>query len=67
MGDGRLHWRVQGSTSSPTGVGSRRGVFRVLWNLECRVGLRQKGICAHYNEGILAQFGRSVIKNSGAT
>ena len=25
-GGGRLHWRVQGSTSSPTGIGSRRRV-----------------------------------------
>ena len=24
----RLHWRVQGSTSSPTGIGSKRRVFR---------------------------------------
>ena len=26
-GGGRLHWRVQGSTSSPTGIGSRWRVF----------------------------------------
>ena len=26
-GGDRLHWRVQGSASSPTGVGSRRRVF----------------------------------------
>ena len=25
-GGGRLYWRVQGSTSSPTGIGSRRRV-----------------------------------------
>ena len=43
----RLHWRVQGSTSSPTEVGSRRRVFEVLWNLECPVGLSQKrNMCA---------------------
>ena len=36
MGD-RLHWRVQESTSSPTGVGSKRNVFEVLCNLECPV------------------------------
>ena len=41
-GGDRLHWRVQGSTSSPTGVGSRRRVFAVLWKLECPVGLSQK-------------------------
>ena len=23
----------------------------VLWNLECPVGLSQKEICAHFNEG----------------
>ena len=32
-------------------------MFRVLWNLECRIGLSQKGIYAHFNEGSLAQFG----------
>ena len=37
----RLHWRVQESTNSPTGVGSRRRMFKVLWNLECPVGLSQ--------------------------
>ena len=31
----------------------------MLWNLECLVGLSQKGICAHFNEGNMAQFGRS--------
>ena len=29
-GGDRLHWRVQGSTSSPTGVGSR---WRVVWGV----------------------------------
>ena len=62
-GGGRLHWRVHGSTSSPTVVGSRRRVFRVLWNLEYPVGLSQKGICAHFSEGILAQFGRFAPKH----
>ena len=38
----RLHWRVQESTSRPTGVGSRQRVFDVLWNLEFPVGLSQK-------------------------
>ena len=61
----RLHWRVLGSTISPTEVGSRRRVFRVLWDLECPIGLSQKVICTHFNEGILAQFGRSDKKNSG--
>ena len=28
-GGGRLHWRVQGSRSSPTGIGSRRRVYAV--------------------------------------
>ena len=46
-------------TSSPTEVGIRRRVFRVLWNLECPVGLSQKRKCAHFNEGILVQFGQS--------
>ena len=41
----RLHWRVQKSTSNPTGVGSKqRRVFEVLWNLECPVGLSQREI-----------------------
>ena len=47
-----LHWRVQGSTGSPTGIGSR-------WNLECPVGLSQREIYAHFNEG--------KIKNCGFT
>ena len=55
----RLHWRVRESTGSPTGVGSRRKVFEVLWNWECPVGLSQREICAHFNKGKLAQFGRS--------
>ena len=39
---GRLHLQVQGSTSSPTGVGSRRRVLRCygIWNVP--VGLSQK-------------------------
>ena len=31
----------------------------VLWNLKCPVGLSQREICAHFNEGNLAQFRRS--------
>ena len=62
----QLHWWVQGSTSSLTEVGSRQRVFRVLWNLECPVGLSQKGIYAHFNEGSLAQFRRSAKQISGA-
>ena len=57
-----LHWWVPGSTSSLTGVVIRQRVFRVLCNLECSVGLSQKRICAHFNEGILLQFGWSVPK-----
>ena len=42
----RLHWWVQGSTSSPTGIQPEsvagRGWFEVLWNLECPVGLSQE-------------------------
>ena len=38
------------------------GGFEVLWNLECPVGLSQRKICAHFNEGNLAQFGRSTEK-----
>ena len=52
---GGVEW-VQGSTSSLTKVGCRRRVCRVLCNLECPVGLRQKRICVHFNEGILAQI-----------
>ena len=33
---------IQESTSSPTGVGNRWMMFKVLWNLECPVGLNQK-------------------------
>ena len=29
------------------------GWFEVLWNLECPVGLSQREICAHFNEGHL--------------
>ena len=28
-GGGGLHWRVQGTTSSPTGIGSRRRVIMI--------------------------------------
>ena len=38
------------------------GWFEVLWNLQCPVGLSQRGICAHFNEGNLAQFGPSAEK-----
>ena len=38
------------------------GWFEVLWNLECPVGLNQREICAHFNEGNLEQFGRSAEK-----
>ena len=38
------------------------GWFEVLWNLECPVGLSQREICAHFNEGNLAQFRRSAEK-----
>ena len=48
--------------SSPTGIGSRRRVFEVLCNLECPVGLSQREIYAHFNEGNLAQFRRSAEK-----
>ena len=38
---------VQGSTSSPTGIGSRQRMFEMLWNLECPIGLSQKkNMCA---------------------
>ena len=33
-----------------------RGWFEVLWNLECPVGLSQREICVHFNEGNLVQF-----------
>ena len=38
------------------------GWFDVLWNLECPAGLSQREICAHLNEGNLAQFRRSADK-----
>ena len=38
------------------------GWFEVLWNLDCPVGLSQREICAHFNEGNLAQFRRSAEK-----
>ena len=34
----------------------------MLCNLQCPVGLNQREICAHFNEGNLAQFGRSAKK-----
>ena len=41
---------------------SDRGWFEVLWNLECPVGLSQRNIRAHFNEGNVAQFGGSAEK-----
>ena len=38
------------------------GWFEVLWNLECPIDLSQREICAHFNEGNLAQLGRSAEK-----
>ena len=61
----RLHWRVQGSTSIPTVVGSRRGAGGGGGFME--FGLSQTEISAHFSEGNLAQFGRSTKLNSGAT
>ena len=34
-----------------------RGLFEVLWNLECPVGLSQRKICAHFNEKNLRNLG----------
>ena len=57
----RLHWRVQGRRAvRPESVAG--GGCNVLWNLECPVGLSQREICAHFNEGNLAQFRRSAEK-----
>ena len=39
------------------------GSFEVLWNVECPVGLSRREIYAHFNEGNLAQFGRSAEKS----
>ena len=39
-------------TVQPASVAGR-GWFEVLWNLECPVGLSQREICAHFNEGHL--------------
>ena len=41
-GGDRLHWWVQGNTSSPTRIGSRQRVVEMLWNLECTVGLERE-------------------------
>ena len=38
------------------------GWFEVLWNLACPVGLSQREIYVHFNEGNLAQFGLSAEK-----
>ena len=35
------------------------GWFKVLWNLECPVGLSQREICPYFNEGYLMLFRRS--------
>ena len=53
----RLHWRVQRAVRPESVAGGGR--FEVLWNLECSVGLSEREICAHFNEGNLALFGRS--------
>ena len=53
VGRDRLYWWLQGSASSPTGIGSRVW-FEVLWDLECRGGFSQREICAHFSEGNLA-------------
>ena len=34
----------------------------MLWNLECPVGLSQREICVHFNEGNLVQFRWSAEK-----
>ena len=34
----------------------------MLWNLKYPVGLNQREICAHFNQGNFAQFGRSADK-----
>ena len=57
-----MPWQVQGSMSSLTGIVAGGGWFEVLWNLECPVGLNQREICAHFNEGNVAQFRRSTDK-----
>ena len=36
--------------------------FEVLWNVEFPIELSQREIYAHFNEGHLAQFGRSAEK-----
>ena len=55
-----LHWWLQGSTSSPTGIGSRR---RVVWGvmefgLSRRIKSKEKYVHISIKE-IFAQFGRS--------
>ena len=62
----RLLWRVQGSTSSLTGIGSRRRrVFEVLWNLECPVGLSQKrNTCAFQWSSVVRAFAHGTMGRS---
>ena len=38
------------------------GWFEMLWNLECPVGLSQREIYVHFNQGNLAQFRQSAEK-----
>ena len=41
------------------------GWFKVLWNLECPVGLSQREICPYFNEGNLTLFRRSAGGGGG--
>ena len=66
MGD-RLHWRVPGSTSSQTTVGSRRRVFRVLWNLECPVGLSRNMSTIRDRSDDSSHHERTLCSYHGAT
>ena len=37
------------------------GCFKVVWNLECPVGLSQIEICAHFDEGNLGSLPKKII------
>ena len=49
--------RYKGVQAVRLGSVAGGGCVKVIWNLECPVGLSQKRICVHFNEGNWAQFG----------
>ena len=59
----RLQCWVHGNMSSPTGIGSRQSVIWGVmeFGMSHRIKPKEKG--AHFNEGNLVQFGRSIEKS----